>query len=285
VITRATVRLTALPRDVFGLIAFFPDRRSATAFVAAARSAARADPSGALSPRCIEYFDATCLALANDRVGGVPAGARAGLFCEQEVEDGIGLDGHLEGWLAALAAHGALADDTLLATDPPRRAQLLALRHAIPAGINEQVVRNGMPKVGTDLAVPDAFLDEMMDAYEASPLEHVLFGHIGDNHLHLNLLPRTPDQLAVAKAYYDDLARMAVARGGTVSAEHGIGKLKRAHLAWMVGEEVLASFRALKRHLDPAGILGRGNVFEPDGPSSADPVAAGTPRSPATPTL
>jgi FAD/FMN-containing dehydrogenase len=95
----------------------------------------------------------------------------------------------------------------------------------------------------------------------------VLFGHIGDNHLHLNLLPTTEAELAQARTFYDGLARRAVALGGTVSAEHGIGKLKRAHLSWMVGPATLQRFRALKRHLDPAWILGRGNLLEPEGSS------------------
>lgn len=258
VVTRATVKLTDLPADVIGLLAFFPDRRRATAFVAQARASARTDRTGPLSPRCLEYLDRTCLALAQERVGGVPAGAGAALFCEQEVE-ACGAEGHLEAWTDALAAHGAL--DTLLATDAPSRARLHALRHAIPAGIHEQVVRNGMRKVGTDLAVPDEHLDAIMDAYERAPVAHVLFGHVGDNHLHLNLLPRTREELEVAMAYYDDLARMAVAMGGTVSGEHGIGKLKREHLRWMVGDGGIEAFRRLKRHLDPAGVLGRGNVF------------------------
>ncbi|MEQ1506974.1 MAG: FAD-binding oxidoreductase [Myxococcota bacterium] len=262
VITRATVRLTDLPRDVIGLVALFPDRQAAVRFVVAARSAARADPRGALSPRCLEYFDRACVGLARERLGWIPEAAGAALFCEQEVE-ACGADAHLEAWLTALSAAGAFADDTILATDAPGRERLLALRHAIPAGINEQVVRNGMPKVGTDLAVPDAGLDAMMDAYEAAPLDHVLFGHIGDNHLHLNLLPKTAAELDAAHAAYDGLARLALSLGGTVSAEHGIGKLKRKHLAWMVGDRVLDQFRALKRYLDPAGILARGNVFEP----------------------
>ncbi len=260
VITRATVDLTALPADVIGLLAFFPDRASALAFVVRARAAARADERGALSPRCLEYYDANCLSLARERTGSVPAGARAALFCEQEVE-AVGAEAHLEAWLEALADCGALVDDTVLATDAPSRARLHELRHAVPASINERVVRNGMPKVGTDLAVPDEALPRMMDLYEASPVEHVLFGHVGDNHLHLNLLPSTSEELARAKAWYDELAREAVALGGTVSAEHGIGKLKREHLRWMVGDEVLEAFRALKRRLDPNGILSRGNVF------------------------
>ncbi|MCB9684288.1 MAG: FAD-binding oxidoreductase [Alphaproteobacteria bacterium] len=260
VITDVTVRLTDLPSDVIGLIAFFPDRASALAFVEQARDASRGDPRGALSPRCLEYFDRGCLGMAEGRTT-VPDGAGAALFCEQEVE-ACGADAHLEAWLEALTAHGALVDDTILATDGPSRSRLLELRHAIPAGINERVVRNGMRKIGTDLAVPDAALPRMMDLYEASPVEHVLFGHIGDSHLHLNLLPSTPEEAQRAKDWYDQLAREAIALGGTVSAEHGIGKLKRDHLRWMVGEEVLASFRSLKRRLDPNGILGRGNVFE-----------------------
>jgi D-lactate dehydrogenase (cytochrome) len=183
------------------------------------------------------------------------------LYCEQEVEP-IGEDAHLGAWIEALSAGSALVDDTVVTTDDAGRARLLAFRHAVPAGINEQMVAYGMPKVGTDLAVPDGALDEMMALYEDSPGQHVLFGHLGDNHLHLNLLPRTPDELTTARDWYDHLARRAIALGGTVSAEHGIGKAKKKHLAWMVGDEVLAQFRALKSHLDPAWILGRGNIVD-----------------------
>lgn len=262
VITRATVRLVDLPTAVLGVVAWFPDRTRAVTFVRRARTAARVDPSGALSPRCLEYLDGACLDLARGRGIEVPDGAGVALFCEQEVVGGE--DVHLEAWWEALTEDGALVDDTLVTTDDAGRAKLHAFRHAIPAGINEQVVKNGMPKVGTDLSVPDDALDEMMSLYEAVPLQHVLFGHIGNNHLHLNLLPRSAEELTTAKRIYDDLARRAVALGGSVSAEHGIGKLKRRHLAWMVGEETLAAFRALKAHLDPGWILGRGNILEHD---------------------
>jgi D-lactate dehydrogenase (cytochrome) len=259
VITRATVRTIPLPADVIGLLAFFPDRPAAVRFMVAARAAQRLDPEGALSPRCIEYYDSNCLLRAASRTT-IPAGAGAALFCEQEVGE-AGVDHHLGAWLEALGEAGALVDDTILAVDEPSRTRLLSMRHAIPAGINEEVVRNGMPKVGTDLAVPDEALDEMMTAYESCPLPFALFGHLGDNHLHLNVLPRSATELSEARAYYDGLARRAVALGGTISAEHGVGKLKRDHLAWMVGEPVLGQFRALKQKLDPNGILGRGNVF------------------------
>ena len=260
VITRATVKLTALPAEVMGVLAWFPDRATAMRFVEQARSTVRAEPQGALSPRCLEYLDHNCLALAASRIEDLPEGATAALFCEQELY-GDETD-HLEAWFEALEAAGALADETWVTTDDAGRARLHALRHAVPAGINEQVVANGMPKVGTDLAVPDEAAGAMMEAYERAPMAHALFGHIGDNHLHLNLLPRTQDELDRAKAFYDELAALAVGYGGTVSAEHGIGKLKRAHLAHLVGPEVLAAFHHLKRTVDPQWILGRGNVLE-----------------------
>ncbi|MFT4623839.1 MAG: D-lactate dehydrogenase (cytochrome) [Myxococcota bacterium] len=269
VVTRATLRLTDRPDEIMGIVAFFPDRPTATTFMRHARAAARQDRSGPLSPICIEYLDRHCVRLAADRGVTVPAGAGCALFCEQIIESAHGEDGHLEAWWTALETLGALVDDTIATTNRAGSKALHELRHAVPAGINERVVRNGMRKVGTDLAVPDDALDAMMDLYEAAPVESVLFGHLGDNHLHLNLLPKTPDELALAKAFYDTLARRAIQLGGTVSAEHGIGKLKREHLAWMVGPEVLAGFARLKSALDPAWILGRGNMLAvrdaPDG--------------------
>ncbi len=262
IVTRAVCRLTDKPADVLALLVFFEDRDTCLDAVSAWRALARADGSGAVSPRAIEYFDAACLALARARADGVPDTARHALFLEQEVAEGADPDVHVEAWYEAIVAVGALADDTVIAMDDASRQQLHALRHAIPAGINERVVRNGMPKLGTDLAVPDDALAAMMDRYEATAIEHVLFGHIGDNHLHLNMLPTTDAELAQAKAWYDALAKAAIAAGGTVSAEHGIGKLKRHQLQWMVGDAVLDRFKALKRHLDPAWILGRGTLFE-----------------------
>ena len=261
VITQATVRTTPAPSGVIGFLLFFPSRESAVTFVEGARAAARADRAGPLSPRCLEYLDHHCLALARERVGDVPSDARAALFCEQEIE-ACGEDAHLEAWWALLEASGALADDTLVASTPGEQTRLLALRHAVPAGVNEQVIANGMPKVGTDLSVPDSALNEIMSLYEAAPLKNVLFGHIGDNHLHLNLLPKNDAELAEAKAFYRTLAARAVVLGGSVSAEHGIGKIKKDYLAMMVSEQTLSQFRALKRHVDPQWILGRGTLFD-----------------------
>lgn len=261
VITRARLHLTDPPPAVMGLVAFFTRRADLLRFVGHARAGARrpgqAASPGALSPRALEYFDAHALEMVRARVPDIPPGATGALFVEVEHRG----DPPLDAWWDALEAHGALVEHTIVTEDDAGRARLHAVRHAVPAGVNERVVANGMPKVGTDFAVPDAALGPMMDAYAAVPLPHVCFGHIGDNHLHLNLLPRTTAELAQARGLYTALAREAIRLGGTVSAEHGIGKLKRGLLAEMVGPQTLDAFRALKCAVDPAGVLGRGTLI------------------------
>lgn len=262
VITEARLRLIPLPGAVLSLIAFFPDLSSTLRFVERARAGAQRPGlspfPGALNPRAIEYYDHNALEMVRARVPDTPALARAALFIEVEHEG----EAPVEAWWEALEEEGALVEHTIVATEEGARRKLLAVRHAVPAGVNERVVRNGMPKIGTDFAVPDAALAEIMAVYEAVEMDKICFGHIGDNHLHLNLLPRDAAELARAKVLYRELALRAVALGGTVSAEHGIGKLKRGLLAEMVGPEVLEGFRALKRAVDPGWVLGRGTMVE-----------------------
>ena len=248
-VTRGRTRLTELPVGVLTFLTFFPTRESMLSFLAAARGA---------GPRCIEYFDRHALALIAGRVPDVPAADSALLV---EVEHGG--EAPVEAWYEMLVEHGALVDDTLVVTDAAGLARLHAVRHALPAAVNEIIVRHGVQKVGTDFAVPHDRLGEMLALYDRVPMRSVCFGHIGDSHLHLNLLPRDPAELAAARAWYTRLAEAAVAMEGTVSGEHGIGRLKKAHLAMMVPPAVIEGWRALKRQADPAWTCGRGVMFDP----------------------
>jgi len=88
----------------------------------------------------------------------------------------------------------------------------------------------------------------------------VIFGHIGDAHVHVNLFS-DPAEADRATAVLKDLARRAVELGGTVSAEHGVGKRKAHLLELQYTPQELEMMRAVKRRLDPAGILGRGTML------------------------
>ena len=113
--------------------------------------------------------------------------------------------------------------------------------------------------------MPDDVLLKMMAAYrellDTATLDYVIFGHIGNNHVHVNILPRNLDEYARGKALYLELARKALAWGGTVSGEHGIGKLKKPLLRLMFGEDGIAAMRAVKQVFDPAGLLNPGTLF------------------------
>ncbi|MFM8440695.1 MAG: FAD-linked oxidase C-terminal domain-containing protein, partial [Acidobacteriota bacterium] len=99
------------------------------------------------------------------------------------------------------------------------------------------------------------------DLLGASGIEYVIFGHIGDCHLHANLLPKNEQEAARSRELYGRCIAQAIMLGGTVSAEHGIGKHKSKYLYVQYGERYLNEMAELKRTFDPKFILGRGNMI------------------------
>jgi D-lactate dehydrogenase (cytochrome) len=95
-----------------------------------------------------------------------------------------------------------------------------------------------------------------------SGLDYVIFGHIGDNHLHANLIPKNDDEAVKARHLYGRFIAQSIMLGGTISAEHGIGKHKAKYLYVQYGERYLNEMAELKKAFDPHGVLGRGNIFD-----------------------
>jgi len=121
--------------------------------------------------------------------------------------------------------------------------------------------------MGSDFAVPLEHNREMLAYYRDRlraefPGQYVIFGHIGDAHVHANILPRSGPEADRARALMVEFARKAVELGGTVSAEHGLGKHKRHLLAIQFTPEQIDSMREVKHRLDPQNLLGRGNLFD-----------------------
>jgi D-lactate dehydrogenase (cytochrome) len=134
--------------------------------------------------------------------------------------------------------------------------------------MNEWFARFKQRKVSTDMAVPDEEFGGLFQLYrdtlKSSGLRYTIFGHIGDNHLHVNILPRDDVEGARAREIYVSFLKYAAVHGGTLSAEHGVGKLKREYLRLFYTDENLREMAALKAAFDPKGILGRGNIFSED---------------------
>jgi D-lactate dehydrogenase (cytochrome) len=218
----------------------------------------------AIGARALEYFDRQSLGFLRQRFSSIPEAAVGAIFFEQEItattEDAV-----MSEWLALLERHHALADESWFAANEADQGKLREFRHQLPVLMNEWFARYNQRKVSTDMSVPDEEFAGMLSFYEdtlrRSELRYTIFGHIGDNHVHVNILPRDDAEALKAREIYLQFVRRAIAVGGTLSAEHGIGKLKREYLRELYSEQHLSEMAALKQAFDPAAILGRGNIF------------------------
>ena len=267
VITEATLRLIPAPKAVLAGVVFFPGDDAAVDAVETWRAAA--------APRMLEYFDEPSLRMLSTRYPEIPAEARAAILFDQELasED----DPEIDAWLERVESANALVEASWFATTPADRERFRKFRHTLPELVNDTVRRSGAMKMNSDFAVPLAANREMLACYrrvlEAEfPGRYVIFGHIGDAHVHINLFSNPADP-ARATAVLRDLARRAVELGGTVSAEHGVGKRKAHLLELQYTPEQLEAMRAVKRRLDPSGILGCGTMFVGSASGPAAPQA------------
>ncbi|MEO8592963.1 MAG: FAD-binding oxidoreductase [Candidatus Solibacter sp.] len=255
VVTEARLRLRPAPKAVLAGIVFFPSDEAALRAVDEWRTGSTA--------RMLEYFDEASLGLLRARFGDIPKAARAAVLFDQEMESED--DPEVDAWLERLEGTGALAEESWFATTLADRERFRKFRHALPELVNDTVRRAGAMKMGTDFAVPLDRNREML-AYYRRRLEeefagrYVIFGHIGDAHVHVNVFS-DPANPQAAVSLITEFARHAVSLGGTVSAEHGVGKRKAALLKLQYSEEQLAAMRAVKRRMDPANILGRGTML------------------------
>ncbi|MCU0539500.1 MAG: FAD-binding oxidoreductase [Desulfobacterales bacterium] len=238
--------------------------------------ALRADPAIRLD--FLEFYSGTAVDLLRRRqerdarsVGtpAIPETAGAALFFELDF-DPADRNVQMDALAAATRRCGASLRDSWSAYENRELERLKNFRHILPETINALIAERkkkhpGLHKLGTDLAVPDERLADMWavyrDALAGAGLEWAAFGHIGNNHLHINILPRDMEDLRKALGLYQMFAEKAVAFGGTVSAEHGIGKLKAKFLKTMYGESEIEQMRAVKRALDPQLLLNPGNIF------------------------
>ena len=143
-------------------------------------------------------------------------------------------------------------------------------RHALPERINMIIAgkKKDFPqitKVGTDMSVPDEALDEIMEYYtkllDSSGLEYYIFGHIGNGHLHINIIPNNENELKKGKELYKEFAKKVVSLKGSVAAEHGIGRLKKNFLNIQFTEKEIKMMKEIKNKLDPHWILNPGVLW------------------------
>ena len=300
VITEVTLRLLPVRPSVCLAFVPFAARLSALALVRQLRGLARdtwrtKDPFG-IDISAIEHMDARCLELlcedGIDRKYGVtiPSGSEIALLVTLELPPAMsadeayeeigsaretaGRDGPLRRFCRLLDAAGVLDDvEVAVPGDLARANQLLAIREAVPAAVNQrigrakQAVDPRIEKTAADMIVPFDRLEELLTIYETGfatrGLDVAIWGHISDGNLHPNVIPRTLADVKAGKEAILDFGREAIRLGGAPLAEHGVGRnpVKQQLLELLYGKDGIAAMRAVKSAIDPDWKLAPGVLF------------------------
>lgn len=258
IITEATLKLARRPERVDVLL-------FAVEGLPQVLSLFRATQAGPFTVRAFEFFTSRCLArLQRHRSVSPPFEGTADHYVLIEVEDAN--PDALEAWTSSLFEEGLVVDGTL-ARNAQEASELWTLRE----GISESLSATGMPHKN-DIALPIAALEPFCNRLEDAftrlypDWEICLFGHIGDGNLHVNVMkPDAMEKAEFLRHTHDadrilfDLVREY---SGSISAEHGIGLLKKPWLSWSRSAAEIEVLRGLKRTLDPKGLLNPGKILD-----------------------
>jgi len=298
-ITTVTFRvLTPAPTTALALVPCTSEPR-ALALVAALRDASIAtwrtsDPDG-VNVAAIEHMDRRCLEILKedgvDRKYDVtlPSGDGLALLVQLELTPGTteaqafdqiasaqasDARGGLAAFCRVLEQHGGFDETEIALPGNVRRAeQFVAVREAVPAGVNRRVgdaqrdVDARIAKTAADMIVPFDRFAEMMEIYRAGfvarGLDFAVWGHVSDGNVHPNVLPRSYADVERGKEAILAFGREVTRLGGCPLAEHGVGRhpVKQALLRGLYGDAGIDQMRAVKRALDPAWKLAPGVIF------------------------
>jgi FAD/FMN-containing dehydrogenase len=247
----AEVALLPIPKHLLSGVVFFSSDDDALDAVGRWRSVPEL--------RMLEYADRPSLDLIRSSYPEIPRAAQAVLLIEAEGDD-------LDAWEQRLEESHALIEASWFGLEAKDRERFRAFRHSFPEAVVETNRKRGFMNMGTDYAVPLDRDREMLRYYRERletelPGRYVIYGHLGDAHLHLNILPTTTEEAEIATRMLREFAKQAVKLGGTVSAEHGLGKRKAGLLTLQYTPEQIEAMRIVKRRFDPHELLGRGTLF------------------------
>lgn len=263
VILEAELGLLPLPAWVTGLSIPFPTESDALAFVIAARE------SPVLMPRCLEFLDEGAFAIARGAAHDPAWATNAHALIYTELAGGESEDPPLDAWLELASKHHAAEDDIRVYEGEAALRDARRLRHAVPATMHERAAPHratGGRRISTDWAVPYARLGEALQASRLAVekrglAQPVTFGHAGNGHPHQNFIARDTAELERITDAVSETLRAVIALGGTVAAEHGIGKIKARWLPLQLSGTQQAMMRAIKHELDPHNLLAQGNIL------------------------
>ena len=271
VITEVELGLVKLEENIMTVMAFFPSIDDAVNFVYDVRA-----PDSPIKMDFMEYFGPNAIDMIKEKAGSagikVPAlkdDTKAIVFFEFSFTP-ENMEEMVMGLEEILLKNNTSSESSWAGMDRSELAKMKTVRHFVPETVNGIIAQrkaqySEIHKIGTDMAVPDEALRDYLEYYistlDEQGMEYVMWGHIGDNHIHVNMLPRNNEEVKQGMDNYMTFAKRAIELGGTVAAEHGIGKLKRAFLEAMYGEKGISEMQAVKKSLDSKWLINRDNMI------------------------
>ena len=252
IITEITLRLIPAQPPASTVVASFASVHDATtAILAITRT---------LRPSMLEFMDRASIGAVEDAMNmGLDREAAAMLIARS---DSPGADRGREVEIMAAACTEAGASDVFTTDDPDEgEAFAAARRFAIPA-----VERLGsllLEDVGVPLPALPALVDGIAELSVKYDVLVAVIAHAGDGNTHPLIVfdPEDADMTRRANVAFGAIMDLAISLGGTITGEHGVGRLKKAWLPDQVGEDVMELTRRIKTALDPSGILNPGAVL------------------------
>ncbi|MFW5960169.1 MAG: FAD-binding oxidoreductase [Chitinivibrionales bacterium] len=264
IIGELRIRCIIRPEFISGL-SFLPDHESAFGFADMLRKHSKVS--------ALEFFDSNSLEVLKEadtsrRIEvSIPKDMNTAVFWEYAGEGPEDIPDFIEDYLKH---SGSSFDTTWSGMDEDEADRLRAFRHSVPEGINTRInrYRQHFPeihKLSTDSALPEEhfndYYSECISIIRDYSLNYAGFGHLGDYHIHFNILPSDHKEYEAAKDCYSRLIDTALKYNGSVSAEHGIGRLKRNYFRRMYSDAEYNGMLDIKRALDPDLLLNPGIMF------------------------
>jgi len=271
IITEVELRLCEKPKYITNICIFFPkcDLISLTQDIKSDKT---------LCTTAIEYMDNNSLNLLKEnkhegtlKMPNIPVDAEGVLFLEIISNNNTETNYIYDSLEKLIKKYHISHDSTWVAIGENEIVQMKRFRHALPERINSIIseIKNDYPeitKIATDMSVPEIYLRRTLDLYktilDSEQLEYYIFGHIGDSHLHVNIIPHTIDEMIIAKKIYQNFAIKIVEMNGSVAAEHGIGKLKKNFLKIQYDSSEIEIFKQFKKIFDKKNILNPHVLFD-----------------------
>lgn len=281
VVVEVEFSLAKNPELIWGVISYFPEEEMGIRFAQILKSEdprfkksngesckdKSGEPGGNIMS--IEFFDGGSLRLLREKGWKIQGKFSEAVFIELKAENMDVMVENLKLVEKYIIKAGGSPDDAQVAGTRSFQ-DFKKMRHATPEAVNEKIAQAKkkcpvITKLGSDMSVPPEYFNETVKMYKAdlkkAGLDYVIFGHIGNEHLHVNIISHSEEEYLTGKKIFLGWAEKIGKIGGSVSAEHGIGKLKRDFLTKMYGKSAVDEMREVKKALDPCAILGRDNIF------------------------